>query len=113
MVILISDLWLEPDELVRALQHLRYRKHQGMVLHLLDQAELDLPYEKQLTFVDMETGEKLQADPRELREPYKKQVEAYLARVRKACNDSDVEYHAMMVQEPYDKALVRLLSRRA
>ena len=112
MVILISDLWLEPDELVRSLQHLRYRKHQGMVLHLLDQAEIDLPYQKQVTFQDMETGEKLQADPRDLRETYKSEVEAYLARVRKACNDSDVEYHAMFVQEPYEKALVRLLSRR-
>jgi uncharacterized protein (DUF58 family) len=113
LVILISDLWLEPDELVRALQHLRYRKHQGMVLHLLDKAEIDLPYERQMTFQDMESGEKLQVDPRELREIYKKEVDAYLARVRRACNDSDVEYHAMFVDEPYEKALVRLLSRRS
>jgi uncharacterized protein (DUF58 family) len=113
LVILISDLWLEPDELVRALQHLRYRKHQGMVLHLLDRAEIDLPYERQMTFQDMETGEKLQVDPRELREVYKKEVDTYLARVRRACNDSDVEYHTMFVQEPYEKALVRLLARRS
>jgi uncharacterized protein (DUF58 family) len=43
LVILVSDLWVDPGELVRALQHLRYRKHQAMVLHLLDRAELDLP----------------------------------------------------------------------
>jgi uncharacterized protein (DUF58 family) len=113
LVILISDLWLEPDELVRALQHLRYRKHQGMVLHLLDKAEIDLPYERQMTFQDMESGEKLQVDPRELREIYKREVDTYLARVRRACNDSDVEYHTMFVDEPYEKALVRLLSRRS
>jgi hypothetical protein len=84
-----------------------------MVLHLLDRAEIDLPYERQMTFQDMETGEKLQVDPRELREVYKKEVDTYLARVRRACNDSDVEYHTMFVQEPYEKALVRLLARRS
>ena len=112
LVILLSDLWVEPEDLVRSLQHLRYRKHQGMVIHLLDRAELDLPYEKQVTLQDMETGEQLQINPADLREAYAKQVRGYLDDVRRACNDSDVEYHAMFVDEPYDRALVRLLSRR-
>lgn len=112
LVILLSDLWLDPDELVRSLQHLRYRKHQAIVLHLLDRNEIDLPYDGKLTFQDLETGEKLQVDPSEMRESYRQQVQAYLATVRKVCNDSDVEYHDMYVDEPYDKALVRLLSRR-
>jgi uncharacterized protein (DUF58 family) len=112
LVFLLSDLWVEPVELVRALQHLRYRKHQGIVLHLLDPAELDLPYESQLTFEDLETGQRVEVDPRELRPTYKQQVEEYLTAVRRACMDSDVEYHTMMTNEPYDKALVRLLARR-
>jgi uncharacterized protein (DUF58 family) len=112
LVILLSDLWLEPHELVRALQHLRYRKHQGIVLHLLDRNEIDLPYDRKVTFQDLETGEKLQVDPSELRETYQKQIEEYLAAVRRACNDADMEYQEMFVDEPYDVALVRLLSRR-
>jgi uncharacterized protein (DUF58 family) len=112
LVILISDLWLDANELVRSLQHLRYRKHQGIVLHLLDNAEIDLPYDRELTFQDMETGEKIQIDARSIRDEYKSEVEKYLASIRKACNDRDVEYHDLYVDEPYDKALVRLLSRR-
>jgi len=112
LVILLSDLWLEPDDLVRALQHLRYRKHQAIVLHLLDRNEIELPYDRKLTFQDLETGERLQVEPSELRETYREQVQAYLSELRKACNDSDVEYHDLYVDEPYDKALVRLLSRR-
>lgn len=112
LVILLSDLWVDPDQLVRALQHLRYRKHQGIVLHLLDQTELDLPYDKKFTFQDLETNEKIQVDPSEIRETYRQQVEAYMADIRRACNNSDCEYHSIMVQEPYDTALVRLLSRR-
>ncbi len=112
LVILISDLWLDADELSRALQHLRYRKHQGMVLHLLDKAEIDLPYDRQITFQDLETDEKIQIDPSELRDTYKLQVQQYLSSVRRVCNDCDIEYHAMFVNEPYDKALTQLMNRR-
>ena len=112
LVILVSDLWMDPVELVRSLQHLRYRKHQAMVLHLLDRAELDLPYEKQITLEDLETGEKIQIDPGDLREPYQANVQNYLSEIRRACTSGDSEYHTIFTDQPYDKALVQLLSRR-
>ena len=113
LVVLVSDLWVDPAELVRALQHLRYRKHQGMVLHLLDRAEIDLPYDKQVTLEDLETGERVQVDPADVREAYQKQVQTYLTDVRRACVGGDAEYHAIHTDQPYDRALVQLLSRRA
>ncbi len=112
LVVLVSDLWVDPAELIRALQHLRYRKHQGMVLHLLDRAEIDLPYEKQVTLEDLETGERVQVDPADVREAYQRQVQTYLTDVRRACVGGDAEYHAIYTDQPYDRALVQLLSRR-
>lgn len=115
MVILISDLWVDTDELFRALQHLRYRKHQAIVLHLMDDAELNLggaEFAKQVTLEDMETGEKMAVDPADIRESYTKQIEAHLASLRRGCNDSDMEYHAINVRIPYDKTLVDMLNRR-
>jgi uncharacterized protein (DUF58 family) len=113
LVILLSDLWVEPEQLTKSLQHFRYRKHQVMVLHLLDRNEIDLPYDRQITMKDLETGEELQIDPNDLRETYKAQVEAYLAGIRSVCNGGAAEYHPMFVDEPYDKALVRLIHRRS
>jgi uncharacterized protein (DUF58 family) len=113
LVIIVSDLWTDPPELSRALQHLRYRKHQGMVLHLLDKAEIELPYDRQITLQDLETGEKLAVDPADVREAYQANVQQFLTDVRRACNDCDVEYHQMFVDQPYDRALVQLLSRRS
>jgi uncharacterized protein (DUF58 family) len=113
MVILISDLWMDAGELSRALQHLRYRKHQGIVLHLMDKAEMELPYDRQITLVDLETDEKLQIDPADLRETYIKQVQEYMTSVRRVCNDCDIEYHMITVDQPYDRALVELMSRRS
>jgi uncharacterized protein (DUF58 family) len=112
LVILLSDLWVDPAELSRSLQHLRYRKHQGMIIHLLDRAEVELPYDKQVTLQDLETGEKLQVDARDIRDTYKQQVQDYFTAVRRTCNDCDVEYHTMYVDVPYDKALTQLMNRR-
>lgn len=111
LVILISDLWTEPADLVKALRHLRYRKHQGMIVHLLDRGELELPYDRLLTFEDLETKERLQIDPNDVRETYREQVAGYLSNIRRACADAGVEYHDLFVDEPYDKALVKLLGR--
>lgn len=116
LFILISDLWTDPPELTKALQHLRYRRHQGMVLHLLDRAEIDLDgpgFDRQVMLQDLETMERIQVEPAELRETYKQQVQEYLTAVRRVCNDSDVEYHPIFIQEPYDKALVKLIHRRS
>ena len=115
MLIIISDLWVNPTELLRALQHVRYRKHQALVIHLLDQAELQLSgaaFERQITLQDLETGEKLPIDPRDIRETYCQQVQQHVAAIKRGCLDCDAEYHPIYVDTPYDKALVDLLARR-
>jgi uncharacterized protein (DUF58 family) len=113
LVILISDLWLDPAQFTKALQHLRYRRHQGLVLHLLDKAEIDLPYDRQVTLQDLETGEKIQINPSDLREAYQKNIQEYLTSIRRCCSDCDIEYHPLYTNTPYDRALVELITRRS
>lgn len=112
LFVLISDLWVDPDAFVRALQHARYRRHQLMVLHLVDRAEIELPYDQQVTLHDLETDEKIEIDPADLRATYGQQVNAYLDRIQKACGDCHAEYHRLFVDVPYERALVSLMSRR-
>ena len=83
-----------------------------MVLHLLDRAEIDLPYDQRLTLMDLETDEKIEVDPRDIRDGYRQQVETYLDAVRRACADGHAEYHRLFVDVPYDRALIALLNRR-
>ena len=113
LVILISDLWLDAVQFTRALQHLKYRRHQGLVLHLLDKAEIELPYGRQVTLQDLETGEKIQISPPELREAYRKNIQAYLVNIRRCCSDCDIEYHPIYTDVAYEKALVELITRRS
>jgi uncharacterized protein (DUF58 family) len=112
LIIVISDLYDDQTEVMRALQHFCYKKHQLILFHLFDRAELDFPFRKMTNFVDMETGEKMQVDPRLLRDSYRDEVNAFIERYRKECSDRNIEYVQACTDEPYDLMLLNYLSRR-
>jgi uncharacterized protein (DUF58 family) len=112
LVIIISDLYAEPSEVLRALQHFAYRKHQIMVFHVLDPAELELPYRNVHSFVDLETGERMQVDPRSIREAYQREVAEFIETYRRECGDRNIEYVLARTDEPYDRMLMNYLARR-
>jgi uncharacterized protein (DUF58 family) len=112
MIIIISDLYDEPAEVIRALQHFCYKKHQIILFHVFDPAELDFPFKKMTSFVDMETGERVQADPRLLRDAYRDELTAFIERYRKECSDRNIEYVTVSTADPYDRMLMDYLGRR-
>ena len=67
---------------------------------------------KPVTLLDLETDEKIEINPADLRETFTEQVTAFLDGVRKACSDSGAEYHKLFVDIPYDRALISLMNRR-
>ena len=112
LVIVISDLYDEPSEIVKALQHFVYKKHQIIVLHLMDPAELNFPFKKVQSFVDMETDDRIQVDPRYVREAYVEEVNAFVEHYRKECSDRNIEYALTPTDTPYDRMLLNYLARR-
>ncbi len=112
LIIIISDLYDDPAEVMRALRHFRHNKHQVIVFHVFDQAELDLPFDKLVTFVDMETQEKLQIDPKYVRDEYKRQIEDFIGQYRRDCSDSAIEYVVASTAMPYDAMLRSYLASR-
>ena len=112
LIIIISDLYDEPADVMRALRHFRHRKHQVIVFHVFDQSEIDLPFNKLVTFVDMETQEKLQIDPKFIREEYKRQIDEFMSQYRRDCSDSAIEYIVASTATPYDVMLRSYLASR-
>jgi uncharacterized protein (DUF58 family) len=112
IVVVISDLYDDPDEILRALQHFVFKRHQIIVFHLLDPAELDLPFKKMLRVRDLETGQRLQVDPRSVREAYRREMQAFCERYRRECSDRSIEYVACTTDMPYHRMLLDYLSRR-
>jgi uncharacterized protein (DUF58 family) len=112
LVIVISDLYDEPAEIVRALQHFVYKKHQIIVFHVMDPAELSFPFRRIVTFVDMETHLKLQIDPRYIKQAYLEAMSAFIETYRKECSDRSIEYALTPTDTPYDRMLLTYLARR-
>jgi len=115
LIVIISDLLgedvLERD-VMRGLSHFRHKKHEVLLFHVLDSAELDFPFGRLSEFVDMETGEKLQADPVYVRDEYRRQVQAFVERYRRECAAQNIDYVLANTSTPYDLLLRAFLDKR-
>ena len=112
LIVIVSDLYDDQDEIVRALQHFVYKKHQVILLHVMDPAELEFPFTKISQFIDQETNERLQVDPRYVKQAYVEEMEAFIERYRKECSDRNIEYLLTPTDTPYDRMLLDYLARR-
>jgi len=112
LVVLISDLFDNAEEVLRGLQHFRHRRHEVIVLHLLDDAEITFPFDRVTLFEGMERGEQVVVDPRVIAEGYRASVGAYLEGVKRGCAEKNIDYQRMLLSEPFDRALTAYLGWR-
>lgn len=112
LVILVSDLFVEPEELRSCFQHLRFRKHDVAVFHLLDPQELAFDFRRPMRFLDMEGGTPLFADPTQIAARYLEAIRLYLEQLKQIVLESGVDYHRVSLDEDYEQVLLRFLIRR-
>jgi uncharacterized protein (DUF58 family) len=112
LVVILSDLFVEPDLLRGCLQHLRFRKHDVAIFHLLDPQELGFTFRRPMRFLDMEGGPAVFAEPNEIAERYHKALGLYLDSLQEVVRESAVDYHRVMIDELYEQALIRFLVGR-
>ncbi|MFB3060030.1 MAG: DUF58 domain-containing protein [Candidatus Binatia bacterium] len=113
LVILISDLLDEPESILEGLHLFRFKGNDVIVFHLLDPAELELPFEGNILFEDMEQVDlKVAADPKAIHRVYTKVVEEFIERIRKDCQERSIDYQLLSTSTPLDHALVSYLSWR-
>jgi uncharacterized protein (DUF58 family) len=113
MIIIISDLFDDPEEIMSALHHFRYRKHEIMVLHVMAEEELTFPFEKWSLFRDLELdSRRIQLDPRSIRSEYLSRVNAFIKRLEQGCGQMDVDYVPLSTKRSFDEALAHYLATR-
>ena len=112
LVVVISDLYIEPDILNSCFQHLRFRKHDVVTLHLLDQSEVDFDFDRPTRFVDMEGGVPIMADPSLVSKQYQQAITSYLADLETVMLDAAIDYHRVNLRDPVDEILARFLVGR-
>ncbi len=112
LVVIISDLFVEPESLRSCFQHLRFRKHDVAVFHLLDPLELNLNFHRPMRFLDMEGGPAIFAEPNEIADRYQKAVREYLENLKAVVLESAVDYHRTLIDEAYEQVIIRFLVGR-
>lgn len=113
LIIILSDLFVEPELLRSCFQHLRFRKHDVAVFHLLDPLELSFDFRRPTRFLDMEGGPSIFAEPNEIADRYHRARESYEKALRQVVLESAVDYHRISMTEDYEQVLTRFLVGRA
>jgi uncharacterized protein (DUF58 family) len=112
LVVVISDCFDDVDALAEGLKHLRYRRHEVVLFHVLDPAEIEFPFKDVTLFKGLERLPEVLADPRGLRKAYKEAFGAFLKRVYVTCRSAGVDYQLARTDQPLEQLLFNYLAGR-
>ena len=113
LVVVISDLFCDAEELLRAFQHLRFQKHDVAVFQLLDRLELDFNFDRPMRFVDLEGPVSIVTEPVVIRDEYLDALERHRARLRDGCHEFNTDFREIIIDQGYEKVLADFLTERA
>ena len=109
LVVLVSDLLDDPDAVLRGLRHLAHRRHDVRVLHLVDPAEEDFPFDEPLRFLGLEGQPDVTADAAGLRRGYRTEFDAHRRAIEAGCRDMGATYLFGRTDAPPERLLADLV----
>lgn len=112
LIVLISDLFVDRTGLFKGLNLLRTRGHDVMVMHVMDDQELDFNYAGTTKFEGMEEAGDLTCDPRSLRDGYVQAVTAFVEDLRRHCKQQMIDFQTIRTSQHLDAALAYYLTHR-
>jgi len=112
MIVLLSDLLGDVESTLRGLRLLRQRGHDVLVLHVMDDDELDFPFDGPTRFEGLELPAQVNCNPRALREGYLASLEKFLTKLRRGCARDAVDYTLIRTSQPLDAALASFITGR-
>ena len=113
LIVLISDLFDDPAAIVKGIQHLRYKRHDLIVLQVMDHDELEFPFDTTTLFKGLEEMGELVVEPRALREAYIEEMKKHSEIIREACHKLHVDFVQVDTSLPLDVTLPGFLATRA
>jgi uncharacterized protein (DUF58 family) len=112
LLVLISDLFVDPEELRAALARVRHRRHDMIIFQVLDQRERDFDFRDAAPFEGLEGEPRLRIDPRALRDGYLRSLHRHLERVEKTARSFGFDYHLVSTHEWLGPSLAAFVARR-
>jgi uncharacterized protein (DUF58 family) len=113
LIILLTEfLYEDPEKILQGLKHFRHYDHEILVFNILDPQDKFFDFKQDVTFVDMETGEKVKTQPFFLRERYRRHIDDFYNNLQKECLNFQIDFQNIITDEPFDKALIRYMLKR-
>jgi uncharacterized protein (DUF58 family) len=112
LVMLFSDLLTDPEPVLKSIHHLRHRGNEVILFHILDEAEVNFPFEGLIEFEDVEAPDKLTIDARGMRPDYLSAIQEFRDHYRRECAAANIDYVPMDTSVGFDKALMEYLIQR-
>ncbi len=112
VVVILSDMFDDVPAMMAGLKHFRHRRHDVVVFHVLDPAELDFPFQQTTLFKGLEQLPDVLSDPRALRKAYLAEFNAFLRQVQAGCRAQHADYVQVRTDQNLEVALSAYLSGR-
>lgn len=112
LVMIFSDLFDNPDEVLSSLKHFRYNQHEVILFHILDPRERSFDFGRDAIFRDMESSEEMMTQPHQIQRAYREAMRDFIARYRKECREQRIDYVLLDTSTPFDVALFEYLNKR-
>ncbi|SRR6266545_4126769 len=112
IVVLISDLYEDPEAVMDAISLIRFRGNDVIIFHVLDPAEIEFDFSEPSAFEDLENGDQIPIVPDALAEQYRALVREHIAALTSRAAEHRIDYTMLSTSMPLDFALFNYLSIR-
>ena len=112
LVIVLSDLFDDPAQVMAAFKHFRYKGNEVVVMQILDPLERSFAFGGDAIFKDMETKEEVMTQPWHIQKAYQQSMKDFLDYYKRQCRENNIDYVLLDTSMPFDKALFEYLNKR-
>ncbi len=112
IIIIISDLFDNQEEVMKSLRHFRYDKNEVILFHILDPVEMSFIDSAPVRLIDSETKEELFSQPADVRKEYEKLMKNFVEKYKSECIKNNIDYLLLTTDTPFDIALLKYLNKR-
>ena len=113
LVILISDLIDDQEDVLEGLRHFRYKGHEVILFHIIDKKEKEFNFNSPINFIDLENNDMIKTDPRQIKADYKQAFIEFCENYKKECSKNSIDYIPINTSDSIDKTLIQYFIKRS
>ena len=112
LLIIYSDFLDDSKSIADVIHHMRDRKHEVVLFHIMDRQEVEFIFDRPTRFVDLEGGSSILTEPSIIRDEYLKQMRNHVEDLKKICAETQSSYHKTLTDLKVDDTLIEFTFER-